>query len=207
MELWNLRTHHYKTINMKKFIILLLCYIPISLLAQKGTIKPVEKQPASSVTVPKQQNDMKTWIVDANYSTCIDSVTLCYIIKEDGETKSVPKTEVFFFDYEEGYIYTILVKPELKAPPITAYTGIYNYIVEKVISKKPATVKPSFPVSETSVLQNQEVETTKENTNTMSVVFSEIESLKTQIKELKKQIETIRLQSEMQLQLFNEIKK
>ena len=52
-------------------------------------------------------------------------------------TGSEPQEDVYDFPYEEGYKYTIWVREELKSPPIHPSSGIYNYILVKIVSKKP----------------------------------------------------------------------
>jgi hypothetical protein len=150
---------------------------------------------------------------------CLDSVSKCYLIKENGVNKTVPVNDVYDFVFEEGNKYTVQVKEELKTPPISAFTGIYNYRVIKIVSKKAVfadasdiptvsaktlvtpVITPVVTVNEVAPAVIAPVENNN-NAAERAKVDEEIKALKKQVSDLKKQLEVIQLQLDMQLQLF-----
>ena len=200
---------------MKKTVLCILLCFPVFLFAQKGTIIP-DVKPQAVASTP---SDTKTWIVEDYLLSCLDSSRKCYLIKENGVNKTVPVGDVYDFAFEAGNRYTIWVKEELKTPPISAFTGIYNYRVTKIVSKKavfadasdiptvsaktPVTpvISPVVPVNEAAPAVIAPVENT-DNAAERAKVDEEIKALKKQVSDLKKQLEVIQLQLDMQLQLF-----
>jgi len=200
---------------MKKTVLCILLCFPVFLFAQKGTIIP-DVKPQAVASTP---SDTKTWIVEDYLLSCLDSSSKCYLIKENGVNKTVPVSDVFDFAFEAGNRYTIWVKEELKTPPISAFTGIYNYRVTKIVSKKavfadasdiPAVSAktPVTPVITPVVLVNEAAPAViapvenNDNAAERAKVDEEIKALKKQVSDLKKQLEVIQLQLDMQLQLF-----
>lgn len=200
---------------MKKTVLFILLCFPVFLFAQKGTIIP-DVKPQAVASTP---SDTKTWIVEDYLLSCLDSSSKCYLIKENGVNKTVPVSDVYDFAFEAGNRYIIWVKEELKTPPISAFTGIYNYRVIKIVSKKvvfadasdiptvsaktPVTpvITPIVPVNEAAPAVIAPVENT-DNAADRAKVDEEIKALKKQVSDLKKQLEVIQLQLDMQLQLF-----
>lgn len=208
---------------MKKTVLCILLCFPVFLFAQKGTIIP-DVKPQAVASTP---SDTKTWIVEDYLLSCLDSSSKCYLIKENGVNKTVPVSDVYDFAFEAGNRYTIWVKEELKTPPISAFTGIYNYRVTKIVSKKavfadasdiptvsaktPVTpvitpivtpvIIPIVPVNEATPAVISPVEN-NDNAAERAKVDEEIKALKKQVSDLKKQLEVIQLQLDMQLQLF-----
>ena len=196
---------------MKKTVLFILLCFPVFLVAQKGTIIP-DVKPQAVASTP---SDTKTWIVEDYLLSCLDSSSKCYLIKENGVNKTVPVSDVYDFAFEAGNRYTVWVKEELKTPPISAFTGIYNYRVTKIVSKKAifadasdiptvsakTPVTPIIPVNEAAPAVIAPVENT-DNAAERAKVDEEIKSLKKQVSDLKKQLEVIQLQLDMQLQLF-----
>lgn len=200
---------------MKKTVLFILLCFPVFLFAQKGIIIP-DAKPQAAASTP---SDTKTWIVEDYLLSCLDSSSKCYLIKENGVNKTVPVSDVFDFAFEAGNRYTVCVKEELKTPPISAFTGIYNYRVTKIVSKKavfadasdiptvsaktPVTpvISPIVPVNEAAPAVIAPVEN-NDNAAERSKVDEEIKALKKQVSDLKKQLEVIQLQLDMQLQLF-----
>lgn len=198
---------------MKKTLLYFLLFCPVFLFAQKGTIIPDVKPQ----TVTSTPSDTKTWIVEDYLLSCLDSSSKCYLIKENGANKTVPVNDVYDFAFEAGNKYTVWVKEELKTPPISAFSGIYNYRVTKIVSKKavfadasdiptvsvktPVTpvVNPVVQVSEAAIITPAE---NNDNAAERAKVDEEIKALKKQMSDLKKQLEVIQLQLDMQLQLF-----
>ncbi|MCC6584844.1 MAG: hypothetical protein IT271_14160 [Chitinophagales bacterium] len=200
---------------MKKTVLCILLCFPVFLFAQKGTIIP-DVKPQAVASTP---SDTKTWIVEDYLLSCLDSSSKCYLIKENGVNKTVPVSDVYNFVFEAGNRYTIWVKEELKTPPISAFTGIYNYRVTKIVSKKavfadasdiptvsaktPVTpvIIPIVPVNEATPAVIAPFEN-NDNAAERAKVDEEIKALKKQVSDLKKQLEVIQLQLDMQLQLF-----
>lgn len=196
---------------MKKTVLFILLCFPVFLVAQKGTIIP-DVKPQAVASTP---SDTKTWIVEDYLLSCLDSSSNCYLIKENGVNKTVPVNDVFDFAFEAGNRYTIWVKEELKTPPISAFTGIYNYRVIKIVSKKAVfadasdiptvTVKtPVTPIIQTNDAPAAVIVPVENNENAAdrAKVDEEIKALKKQVSDLKKQLDVIQLQLDMQLQLF-----
>ena len=200
---------------MKKTVLFILLCFPVFLVAQKGTIIP-DVKPQAVASTP---SDTKTWIVEDYLLSCLDSSSKCYLIKENGVNKTVPVSDVYDFSFEAGNRYTVWVKEELKTPPISAFTGIYNYRVIKIVSKKavfadasdiptvsaktPVTpvITPIVTVNEAAPAVIAPVEN-NDNAAERAKVDEEIKALKKQVSDLKKQLEVIQLQLDMQLQLF-----
>jgi hypothetical protein len=82
--------------------------------------------------------DVEIWTVDAQLGKCEGVTTRqCMLVKQQGKKEF----ELFYdtirgFDYREGFVYVIQVKKILKSPPVPADAPIYDYFLEKIVSKK-----------------------------------------------------------------------
>lgn len=122
---------------IQKMLLYLLLICPMFLMAQRGTIKPDIKPNSTSIkTLPILPENTKEWQIDGKLINCMDSIYKCYLIKENGETKSIVKEDLLNFLPEENYTYTIWVKEELKPTPVSSFVSIYIYTLDKIISKK-----------------------------------------------------------------------
>jgi heat shock protein HslJ len=117
---------------MKNFGILILVFVNIFSYAYntgKITAKPEKK----ALSVHTQ-----TWIIDAVRAKCEGKTTqYCLLVKKPGDKDfNLFYGNIIGFDFEEGFVYTIRVREELKTPPIAPDESIYNYILVKIVSKK-----------------------------------------------------------------------
>jgi len=205
---------------MKKFILILIITLPFFAVAQKGVIKPDTKPSTPANTTIKNNNaslpnDIKIWVIEENAVSCIDSVSKCYVVNENGITKTISQNDIFNFFYEEGYKFTVWVKEELKTPPIPVSSGNYNYTVVKTVSKKlidknnassnAYTEIPTVSKKDKYIISNAATDITTTEvavTNNDNALRDDVELLKKQVKELKKQVEVMQLMIDMQLQLI-----
>lgn len=195
---------------MKNFTIILFISFPLFIFAQKGVVVPDVKAPATTiVTKNNLPSDIKTWIIEENLVNCIDTLTKCFVVKEDGITKSVSEEDVFDFIYEDGYRFTILVKEELKTPPISLNAGNYTYTLYKIISKKLIDKNSSTSYTDIpTVTKNEITSKTDDNnpetpiTNYEAASKEEVFSLKKQVRDLKKQVDVMQLQLDMLMQVI-----
>lgn len=195
---------------MKNSAFILVVFYSAVVFAQKGTIIPDIKQ-QTNIQSTSDADGVKTWIMEDYLLNCLDSISKCYLIKENGINKTVPQEDVYDFVFEPGFKYTLLVKEELKAPPVNAFTGIYNYTVLKIISRRQASPDNSTePITKNQnssgnasnipVTENPKVYVGA--TENRPDLFDEVQSLKKQVKDLKQQLEIVKMQLDLQFQLF-----
>lgn len=195
---------------MKKSAFIIILFYSTIIFAQKGTIIPDVKQ-QSNIQNTADVDGMKTWIMEDYLLNCLDSISKCYLIKENGINKTVPQEDVYDFVFEPGFKYTLLVKEELKVPPVNAFTGIYNYTVLKIISRRQiSTDNSTEPITKNQnssgnastipVTENPKVYVGA--TDNTPDLFDEVQSLKKQVKDLKQQLEIVKMQLDLQFQLF-----
>ena len=80
----------------------------------------------------------QTWMIDAETAVCESSTNECLLIKQSGKKEfEIFNEPIEGFNYEKGNIYTIVVKQEIKKPPIAIGESILKYVLVKIISKKP----------------------------------------------------------------------
>lgn len=195
------------------------------LFAQRGTLKPDVKPQAPVNISDSKKNitsdaDEKTWQVSDGLFVCGDSSNFCYEVKENGVSKMIKQKDVSGFFFEDGYKYIITVKEEMKKAPIAVDESIYAYTLIKVISKKPVENFASIPVASSGENKANDISKDAKNipvvadqttivapasptNNNESKLLEEITTLKKQLKDLQKHVETMQLQLDMQLQLFN----
>lgn len=195
-----------------KSICLFFLLSPLMLVAQKGTIIP-DAKPSLQVNA-SAPNDILIWQISPFTSPCNDNNSTCYTVKENKIEKIIPIEDVLNLDFEEGNQYVVWTKATLKTPPISAYSGIYNYTIVKIVSKKISALEKSnfIPVTNNvNTIQSVQLPTDTASNSTASPIDlnaekiklnEEIEQLKKQMKEIKKQLEVMQLQLDMQLQLF-----
>ena len=194
---------------MKKSVVLLFICMPVFLFAQRGTIIP-DVKPSVPSSVP---NTNKVWVIEDYLLDCPDGKSKCYLIKESGVNKTIPVDDVFDFVFEPGIKYTVWVKEEMKTPPVSVNVGIYNYIVVKIVSKKGVVSDASEIPSVTAVTPVSTPTPTASATEVVMIntyeseykarVEEELRTLKKQVAELKKQLEVLQLQMQLQLQAIN----
>jgi hypothetical protein len=123
----------------------------------------------------------------------------------------VPQEDVYDFVFEPGFKYTLLVKEELKAPPVNAFTGIYNYTVLKIISRRqisadnstePITKNQNSSGNASTIPVTENPKVYVGATDNTPDLFDEVQSLKKQVKDLKQQLEIVKMQLDLQFQLF-----
>lgn len=79
----------------------------------------------------------QTWFVDAMTTTCENSSNECLLIKQAGKKEfEIFNENIEGFNYEKGYTYTIIVKQEIKQPPIAIGESVFKYVLVKIVSKK-----------------------------------------------------------------------
>lgn len=126
---------------MKSTAFILLLFVALFSFSQATS--SAAKTKASNTPVKKSKirqlaPDVETWTVDAQLGKCEGATTMqCMLVKEQGKKEF----ELFYdtirgFDYREGFVYVIQVKKILKSPPVPADAPIYDYFLEKVVSKK-----------------------------------------------------------------------
>jgi hypothetical protein len=150
---------------MKNLIFAILICLPFFLMAQKGEIKPDKITSEKTTPFPE---DFKLWTIEEYLLNCPDSLNKCYVIKENNNTKKIPQEDVYDFPYEEGYKYTVWVREELKSPPINPKSGIYNYILVKIVSKKLMHKKTKPVTTESNITEQKPV---SKNTDTLSTTL------------------------------------
>lgn len=195
---------------MKKSAFIIILFYSTFILAQKGTIVPDVKSQTNTQGV-SDADGLKTWIMEDYLLNCLDSISKCYLIKENGINKTVPLEDVYDFVFEPGFKYTLLVKEELKAPPVNAFTGIYNYTVLKIISRRqisadnstePITKNQNSSGNASTIPVTENPKVYVGATDNTPDLFDEVQSLKKQVKDLKQQLEIVKMQLDLQFQLF-----
>ncbi|MFN8237702.1 MAG: DUF4377 domain-containing protein [Chitinophagales bacterium] len=84
----------------------------------------------------------QTWVVDAETAACDNSDNQCLLVKQPGRKEfEIFNESIEGFDYEKGYTYTIVVKQQLKDPPIAVGESLFKYVLVKINTKK-AVYKP-----------------------------------------------------------------
>ncbi len=80
----------------------------------------------------------QTWMVDADYVACENNPTAnCFLVKFPGKKEfEIFNEKIEGFSFEPGFQYTIVVKQQLKTPPIKADESIFKYVLVKINSKK-----------------------------------------------------------------------
>ncbi len=111
---------------MKYFFILLSLFIYFNLNAQE-TFNP----------------DNQTWTINPETVVCDKSTNKeCLLVKYFGRKEfKVFNDKIEGFQFEKGYTYTIIVKQEIKKPPINIDESVFKYVLVKIISKKDVTNK------------------------------------------------------------------
>ena len=114
---------------MKKYAFFWLLFISIFSFGQKSKKTPAQKLPANT----------QVWIIDAQRAKCEGVTTQnCLLVKKPGDKDfNLFYETIAGFEYEDGFVYTIWVKEEMKTPPIPVDVSVYNYVLVKVVSKKP----------------------------------------------------------------------
>ena len=116
---------------MKNLAFFLLLFLSIFSFAHnnKKTTKP-KKQALPANT--------QVWKIDAVRAKCEGATTqYCLLVKKTGDKDfNLFYDNIIGFDFEEGIVYTLWVKEELKTPPIPADASLYNYVLVKIVSKK-----------------------------------------------------------------------
>ncbi|HRH57962.1 MAG TPA: hypothetical protein PLS10_09930 [Chitinophagales bacterium] len=195
---------------MKKSAFIIILFYSTFIFAQKGTIIPDVKQ-QSNTQNSADVDGLKTWIMEDYLLDCLDSISKCYLIKENGINKTVLLEDVYDFVFEPGFKYTLLVKEELKAPPVNAFTGIYNYTVLKIISRRqisadnstePITKNQNSSGNASTIPVTENPKVYVGATDNTPDLFDEVQSLKKQVKDLKQQLEIVKMQLDLQFQLF-----
>lgn len=78
-----------------------------------------------------------TWVVDAETAACDNSDNQCLLVKQPGRKEfEIYNEPIEGFNYEKGYTYTIVVKQQLKDPPIAVGESLFKYVLVKISSKK-----------------------------------------------------------------------
>lgn len=81
----------------------------------------------------------QTWVINAETATCSTGNAECLLVKQPGKKEfEILDESIVGFTYEKGNTYTIIVKQELKQPPIGVGESIYKYVLVRVVSKKSA---------------------------------------------------------------------
>lgn len=79
----------------------------------------------------------QTWVIDAETVPCENSSDECLLVKTSGKREfEIFNNTIEGFTYEKGSIYTIIVKQELKQPPIAVGESLFKYVFVKLVSKK-----------------------------------------------------------------------
>lgn len=79
----------------------------------------------------------QTWVVDAETAACDNSDNQCLLVKQPGRKEfEIYNEPIEGFNYEKGYTYTIVVKQQLKDPPIAVGESLFKYVLVKISSKK-----------------------------------------------------------------------
>lgn len=80
----------------------------------------------------------QTWIIDAEQVACENNEQIqCYLVKFPGKKEfEIFNDQIEGFSFEPGYQYTVVVKQQLKTPPIKADESIFKYVLVKMNSKK-----------------------------------------------------------------------
>ena len=103
----------------------------------------------------------QTWQVNAEPGICNGiNGGECLLIKTAGKKEfEVFDFKIEGFEYEKGYSYTIVVKQQLKEPPIAIDESIFKYVLVKIISKKRenTNVENNSSVSSTSSIRTIEI--------------------------------------------------
>lgn len=200
---------------MKYILHLLFLCLPFFVSAQKGFILQVENKPKVATN-----NNITIWKIESFLVDC-NKQQKCFSVLENGKTKLVPQSDIIDFNYVNGTEYTVQVEKKMKTIPVNAYEDIYNYSVTKIITKKVLQEAAlSIPVAAET---DTSIQTTTDSLTNLATIDNEqkiyytqppqpisvsslnddINSLKLQLIELKKQIEVLRLQQQLQLQLIN----
>lgn len=121
---------------MKKLTFILMLFLSISSFSHSPKKTNTKKSIKKTQTLPK---DVQVWTIDAVRAKCEGVTTQnCLLVKKPGEKDfNLFYDNIQGFNFEEGYVYTLWVKTEMKTPPIPADVSIYNYTLAKIVSKKP----------------------------------------------------------------------
>lgn len=116
---------------MNKYICLLLLFLIIKI----------------SVSQPDYNPSPQTWNIDAETAPCGDiNNNECLLYKSTSKKEfEILNEKIEGFDYEKGYLYTIIVKQEIKQPPIAVGESVFKYVLVKIVSKK--NVQKEYPIS------------------------------------------------------------
>ncbi|MCB0507284.1 MAG: hypothetical protein R2739_07450 [Chitinophagales bacterium] len=203
---------------MKYILHLLFLCLPFFVSAQKGFILQDVNQ--NKEKNKPSNNNTSIWKIESFLVDC-NKQQKCFSVLENGKTKLVPQSDIIDFNYVNGTEYTVQVEKKMKTIPVNAYEDIYNYSVTKIITKKVLQEAAlSIPVAAET---DTSIQTTTDSLTNLATIDNEqkiyytqppqpisvsslnddINSLKLQLIELKKQIEVLRLQQQLQLQLIN----
>ena len=141
---------------MKKYSLLFLLFISIFSFAQKPKSTPKK----TSTKIPK---DVQVWTIDAQKAKCEGVTTsMCLLVKKQTDKDfNLFYDNIDGFDYQEGFVYTLWVREELKTPPIPADASMYTYKLEKVVSKKPIVGFSTTTIDNSKPLSGMNVSMTK----------------------------------------------
>ena len=80
----------------------------------------------------------QTWIIYSETIACESSSnTECYLVKYPGKNDfEIFNEKIEGFNYVSGTTYTIIVRQEIKQPPIKADESVFKYVLVKVVSAK-----------------------------------------------------------------------
>lgn len=205
---------------MKLLSLNILFLLPFCLFAQKGILTPEVKQNTKNISP-----NLKTFIVENHLVACRNDSAKCYSIIENGKRKTLATNDILNFDFEDGYQYTIIVKTQLKPSPVAVDEDVYQYSVVKISSRKyivddiPVVTEDEIKSNIASNLTTDSIATTLSKptetqnekpsifyttkiTPTTEIMSNDIEELKKQIIDLRKQLQVMQLQLDMQLKII-----
>lgn len=148
---------------MRKLSFIFLLFISIYSFSQttKKTVKKsVKKTTTKAAVLPANTS---VWTIDAVLAQCEGVTTKnCLLVKKTGDKDfNLFYDNIIGFNYEEGFVYTLWVKEELKTPPIPADASMYNYTLVKIVAKKPVAKYANTTIDNKKPLSGMNSSTTK----------------------------------------------
>lgn len=118
-----------------KYIIIVFCFFALNIFSQDDASMLGKNQ---------------TWQIDKETTPCnTRDDGECFLVKKStGKDFEIFNETIEGFNFEQGNLYTIIVRQEFKQPPIAVGESVFKYVLVKIVSKKPVINKPApLPVN------------------------------------------------------------